>query len=213
MIKVIIADDHQIFRRGLKQIIGEHGDRIQVEAEAGSQEELMKHLAERTFDVLLLDISIPGNNGLETLKAVREKYPALRVLILSMYPEEQYAVRSIKSGASGYLTKEAAAEQIGDAIIRVHGGHHYVTPTVTELLTQEVIQSQSAPKHTELSDRELEVFILLADGKALKDISEKLDLSVKTVSTYRTRILEKLKMTTNTDLIRYAYENGFIVRN
>ena len=212
MISVIIADDHNIFRRGVKQILNECNDRISVDAEAGSQDELLQNLSQRSFDVLILDISMPGSNGLDTLRTVHETYPKLKVIMLSMYPEEQYAVRALKAGASGYLTKETAGDQINDAILKVHSGQHYITPSVTELLTREVVKAQKGPRHAELSDRELEVFLLLVEGKPLKDISEKLELSVKTVSTYRTRILEKLQMTTNTDLIRYAYEHGFIDR-
>jgi len=210
MIRVLIADDHAIFRRGVKQILAELHAEIAVEGEAASHDELMAELGKRTYDVLILDISMPGSHGLETLRAVREQFPKVRVVMLSMYPEEQYAVRALRGGAAGYLTKESAAELLGEAIFRVHQGQHYVTPALAELLTREVTRPQSGPLHTSLSDREFEVFLLLADGFSPKEVAERLTVSVKTVSTYRTRILEKMAFDSNADIIRYAIDHKLL---
>lgn len=210
MIQVAIADDHSIFRRGVRHILAEYGRGIVLEAEAASHDELLAVLARQTFDVLILDISMPGSNGLNTLRVVREQYPKMRVIMLSMYPEEQYAVRAIRGGAAGYLAKESAGEQLGEAIERVHAGQHYATPAVVELLTREVTQPLAGPKHSGLSDREFDVFLLLANGRSPKEISEHLALSAKTVSTYRSRVLEKMAMTSNADLTRYALEQGLL---
>lgn len=207
MISVILADDHQIFRRGLKLILSEYSSDILVADEAGSTDELAAHLTEKSYDILILDISMPGNTGLETLRMVREKYPRMRVIMLSMYPEEQYALRAMKAGALGYLTKETAGEQIGEAIERVHKGQYYVTPTVAELLTREVIEPQKGPAHETLSEREFEVLLLLAEGMSLKEVGEKLGINIKTVSTYRSRVLDKMQFSNNADLIKYVLKH------
>lgn len=205
MIKILIADDHAVVRRGLKNIFADDG-RMQVVGEAASGAELLALAREQIADVVILDILMPGRNGLETLKDLKREHPLLPVLILSIHPEDQYAVRALKAGAAGYITKESAPEVLVEAIIKVHRGGRYINPQVAELLAEYVETKTTGETHKSLSDREFEVFLLLAGGKTVGQIAVELNLSVKTVSTYRTRILEKMRMQTNADLTRYALD-------
>jgi DNA-binding NarL/FixJ family response regulator len=211
MIKVLIADDHAIVRHGLKQLIAETTD-MTVGAEADSGLEALKHIRSEAWDVVLMDISMPGKNGIETLKQIRSERPNLPVLILSMYPEDQYAIRLLKAGAAGYLTKESAPEQLVAALRTVAQGKKFITPAVAELLANKLgggEESGVAP-HESLSDREEQIFRMLASGNTVSDAAEQLSLSVKTISTYRTRIMEKMGMKNNAELTYYAIKNGLI---
>ena len=205
MIKIIIADDHAIVRKGLRNIVAEDSS-LAVVGEARNGAELLKLARQETADVVILDISMPGRNGLETLKDLKREHPSLPVIILSIHPEDQYAVRALKAGASGYMTKESAPEELVEAIKKARRGGRYISPQVAELLAEYVETKITGEAHKSLSDREFEVFILLASGKTVGQIAADLNLSVKTISTYRTRILEKMGMGTNAQITRYALD-------
>lgn len=209
MIDVLVADDHAIVRQGLKQILADTAD-FRVAGEAANSAEALHLVQNQHWDVVLLDISMPGRNGIETLKLIRELKPRLPVLILSMHPPDQYAVRLLKAGAAGYLNKESAPEQLVDAIRIVTQGKKYISPVVAELLAQELEQDTPSAPHTRLSDREFQIFLLLASGKPVSAIADLLHLSVKTISTYRARILEKMSMGNNAELTHYAIKNGLV---
>lgn len=206
MIRVLIVDDHAVVRQGLRRILGE-AEGIEVGAEAANGIEALKKISNERFDVVLLDISMPEKNGLDTLKQIIEGNSAAKVLIMSMYPEDQYAVRLMKSGASGYMTKDAAPEQLVDAIHKVIAGKKYITPNLAELLLQEC-GNDTGPAHELLSNREYQVLRLLGSGKKVSEIAQTLSLSVKTISTYRAHILEKMKLKNNAELIFYVMGNG-----
>ncbi len=201
-IKVIIADDHPLFRRGLKHALEETSD-IEVISEASNGDSLLSMIKSDNLDIVLLDISMPGKSGLDLLKQLKNEYSKLPILILSVYPEEQYAVRFIKAGASGYLTKESAAEKLAEAIRKIAAGGKYASTDIIEKLAFDFSDSEK-PLHETLSDREYQVFGMIAIGKSLTEIGVDLSLSVKTISTHRTRILEKMKMKKNAELIHYA---------
>ena len=208
MIRIIIVDDHPVVRRGLKQILQEKPD-IKVVGEAESAQEAFKIIHTIDCDAVVLDISLPGANGIEILKQLKYEYKKLPVLILSMHPEEQYAVRVMKAGASGYLTKESAPEELVKAIRKIISGGKYISSSLAERLITD-IDASGKPRHEKLSDREFEIMRMIARGKAIKKIAEELYLSEKTVSTYRTRLLEKMNMTTNAEIISYALKNKLI---
>jgi DNA-binding NarL/FixJ family response regulator len=207
-IKVIIADDHPLFRRGLKHALDDTGD-ITVVAEVSNGDELLTRAKEDKFDIVLLDIAMPGKSGLDLLKQLKTEHPALSVLVLSVYPEEQYAVRFIKAGASGYLTKESASEQLAQAIRKIANGGKFASQQIVEKLAFES-SDPDRPPHEKLSDREYQVFCMIAAGKPLTEIGEDLSLSVKTISTHRSRILEKMRMTKNAELIHYAIKTNLL---
>ncbi len=207
-IKVIIADDHPLFRRGLKHALDDTDD-ITVVAEVSNGDELLVQIKEGKFDIVLLDIAMPGKSGLDLLKQLKTEYPALSVLVLSVYPEEQYAVRFIKAGASGYLTKESASEQLAQAIRKIANGGKFASQQIVEKLAFES-SDPDRPPHEKLSDREYQVFCMIAAGKPLTEIGEDLSLSVKTISTHRSRILEKMRMTKNAELIHYAIKTNLL---
>ena len=209
MIKIFIADDHAIVRKGLKQIISETPDMI-VSEEADNGLEALDKISENTYDVILLDISMPGKNGLEILRLVRKKKPKLPVLMLSVHSEEQYAVRSLRAGASGYLTKESAPDELIAAIRTISKGGKFVNASLAEKLISELEIYVEKPSHETLSDREYQVMCMSAMGKTLKEIAQELSLSIQTVSTYRTRILEKMDMTSIAEVIRYAVKHGLV---
>jgi DNA-binding NarL/FixJ family response regulator len=209
MIRVLLADDHTIVRAGLKEILADTGD-IVVAGEAGTGQEVLSCIRERDLDVLVLDMSMPGRSGIELIKLVRKEQPKLRILILSMHSEAQYAVRALKAGASGYLTKDGAAEQLVAAIRRIAGGGAFVSPEVAERLARDFDRPADAPPHTLLSDREFQVFHAIVAGKSLTAIAEELSLSVKTVSTHKTRIMEKMGITNQMELVRYAIRNKLV---
>ncbi len=205
MIRILIADDHAIVRAGLKQLVAASPN-ITVAAEASTGPEALHLIRTQSFDVVLLDISMPGRGGLEVLSEIKKEYPRLPVLILSMHPEEQYAMRALKGGASGYITKDTAPEELVAAILKVAGGSKFITKTLAEQFLY-LLDIEEAPPHTSLSDREYQVFRLIASGKTATEIAKELSLSVKTISTYRTRILEKLHLKNNAQLIHYAAQN------
>jgi DNA-binding NarL/FixJ family response regulator len=209
MIRILIADDHPILRAGLKTLLSECDD-MTVTGEAGSGEETIEMIKATELDVVLLDITLPDMNGVDALKQIKRHRPQLAVLILSMHPEEQYAVNLLRAGACGYVPKEAAPEQLVTAIRTVMGGRRYVSATLAELLANDLGNGTQQPSHATLSEREFQIFCKLAAGLTVSQIGVNLNLSVKTVSTYRSRILEKMGMKTNADLTYYAIKNGII---
>lgn len=209
MVKVLIADDHAIVRKGLRQIVKEKAPFIELDEAVNGQEVLEKIGAEH-WDCLVLDISMPGRNGLDILNEVRHSKPELPVLILSMYPEDQYAVRVLKAGAAGYMNKDAALDELVGAIQRVVAGGRYVSAALAEKLAMGLSGDLDRLPHETLSDREYSVLVMIGRGKSVSEIGDDLGLSVKTISTYRSRILEKMEMKTNADLIRYAVDNQLI---
>ncbi len=209
MINILIADDHRIVREGLKLILEESSD-ISVASEASNGIEVLQLVRENDYDVILLDISMPGKSGLDVLKEIRTDKPKLPILILSAYPEDQYAVRVIKAGANGYLTKESAPEELITAIRRVQLGKKYISLSLAEKLATYIEADSDKAPHETLSDREYEVLCMIASGMTVSEIGKKLFLSVKTISTYRTRILEKMSMRTNSELTHYAIQKGLV---
>ena len=211
MIRVLVADDHTIVREGLKQILTKSGD-LQVAGEAANGNDVLRMVRERAWDVLVTDMSMPGRNGLELIKLVKAAQPKLPVLVLSMYGEEQFAVRAIRAGASGYLNKESASDQLVAAIRKIAGGGVYVSPAVAEALLRTVRDGNTASRqpHEQLSDRELQVLQWIAKGHSVTEIGRQLNLSPKTVSTHKSRILEKMNMTNQAELIRYALAHELV---
>lgn len=209
MIKILIADDHAIVREGLKQIVADTSDMI-VTAEASDGHEVLALISQDNYDVVVLDMAMPGLTGLDILKQIKRETPELPVLILSVHPEEQYAVRSLKAGASGYLTKERAPDELITAIRKVSMGGKYITSSLAEKLAFELEVDAEKPPHKTLSDREFQVMCMIAKGRTIKNIAEELFLSPKTVSTYRSRILEKMKMKSNEELTHYVINNHLI---
>jgi len=207
VIRALIVDDHAIVRQGLRRIL-EEADGMEVGAEAANGVEALKKIREGKWDVVLLDVSMPEKNGIDTLKQIMDGNSGAKVLILSMYAEDQYAVRLLKAGASGYMTKDTAPEQLVDAIHKVVAGKKYISPRLAELLLQECGTDSGKPSHELLSDREYQVLRLLGSGEKVSEIAKVLSLSVKTVSTYRTHILEKMKLKNNAELIFYVMEHG-----
>jgi len=206
MIRVLIADDHALLRRGVREILEEGGMDIFV-GEASSASETFSAILHDTYDIALLDIAFPDGNGLDVLKEIHSQKPQMRVLFLSMYPEAQYAQRALRLGASGYLAKNSAPDELMNAIQKVMAGGKYITPALAEQLAQEISPDFERPAHEKLSDREFRVLTALGTGKSIGDIAAELSLSPKTVSTYRSRLLEKLKLKTTADIIRYVLEN------
>lgn len=207
MIKVIIADDHPIVRKGLKEILAEDPN-IQVVDEAGNGHELLKKVRGGDFDVIILDISMPGLDGLDVLKQIKAEKNRARVLMLTIHPEARYAVRCLRMGADGYLTKGSAPDELMLAVQRISGGRKYISQDLAEALTDVLTSGSDGTPHESLSDREYQVMLRIASGKPLKEIAGELALSVKTVSTYRSRILEKLRLQSNADLILYAFHHN-----
>ncbi len=209
MIRTIVADDHAIVRLGLKQILADHpGMTMSGEAENG--QDLLNKVKKKNFDVILLDITMPGRNGLDILKQLRIEKPHIPVLVLSMHPEDQYAVRILKAGASGYLTKETAPDKLVEAIEIVNSGRRYISPNVAERLADNLGTKHNRPPHEILSDREYEVFFSIVSGKTVSEIADEMFLSVKTISTYRSRILKKMGLKNNSALTLYAVKNKIL---
>jgi two-component system invasion response regulator UvrY len=209
MIKVLIADDHAVVRRGLRQILAETPD-ILVGGEARSTPEVRQLVREQRFDVVVLDLNMPGGSGLELLGELHRENPGARVLILTVYQENQYAVRAIKAGAAGFLTKESAPEKLIEAVRKIATGGRYISPELAETLASMVAGEAEGAPHERLSDREFEVFKMLASGRTVSQVASELALSVKTVSTHRTRILKKMDMKTNAELTHYAMRNRIV---
>ncbi len=209
MIRVLIADDHAIVRKGLRQLIAEDYPNAVVE-EVGDAEELVRRTIQEKWDLVICDLSMPGRSGLDALRQIRQIAPHVPVLIMSMHPEDQYALRVIRAGASGYLNKESIHEELLRAIPTVLRGRKFITPSVAEKLAEAFDSDGGKQPHETLSDREFDVFKLIAGGSSVSEIAQRLSLSVTTVSTYRARIMEKMKMRSNADLTRYALERDLI---
>lgn len=209
MIKILIADDHAIVRKGLKQILADAPDIASID-EAGSGHEALKKVRENNYNVVLLDISMPDMSGVDVLKQLKTERPKLPVLILTMHPEDQYAVRILKAGASGYLTKESAPDELISAIQKVSQGGRYISPSLAEKLACDLDSTAIQPLHERLSDREYQIMTMLASGKSTKEIAHELSLGMPTVSTYRFRILLKMKLKNNAELISYAIKNNLL---
>ena len=206
MTKIIIVDDHPIFRSGLKQILDDEYD-MEVVAEAGNARQLYRVLEEKKWDVIVLDINLPGENGLDILKELKYRFKKVFVLFLSNHPESQYGTRALKAGAAGYMTKEAAPRELVTALRKIVAGGRYISPTMAEKLANGLNLDIKKSAHETLSDREFQVMCLLGSGKTVTEIATELLLSVQTVSTYRSRILLKMDLTSNVDIIRYVIEN------
>lgn len=208
-IRVLIADDHAIVRQGLRLILSDTPD-MEVAGEAENGIEAMEMVKKGGWDVVLMDVTMPERNGIDTLKLLKKEYPKLPVIILSMHPEEQYAIRALKSGASGYLTKQSAPDQLVTAIRQVASGKKFVSAVVAEQLANTIGEDPDRPAHEKLSDREYQTLCLIASGKALSQIAEELGLSVKTVSVYRARLLEKMQLKNNAELTHYGIKHGLV---
>ncbi|MBC9906998.1 MULTISPECIES: response regulator transcription factor [Achromobacter] len=209
MITVILADDHTLLRAGLRRLL-EHAGDISVEGEAGNGSEALKLMAQRPWDLLVLDMSMPGRDGVDLIRQIRHEYPKIPILVLTMHGEQQYAVRAIKAGAAGYLTKDSAAEELVEAVRKVAGGGRYLSQSLAESIAFERHGDTGALPHLLLSDRELSVFRHLASGLNNSDIARLLFLSVKTISTYKCRILVKMQLRNQADLVRYAIRHRLI---
>jgi DNA-binding NarL/FixJ family response regulator len=209
VIRVVIADDHTIVREGLKQLLLAASD-LEVAGEARDGNEVLERVRGSDFDVLLLDMSMPGRSGMELIRQVKSEKPKLRVLVLSMHAEHQYAVRAIKAGASGYLTKDSASRELVSAIRKVAGGGAFISAEVAEALALGAMPQAEGPPHASLSDREYQVFRLLVSGKSVSDIAAELNLSAKTVSTHKARLMEKMALSNQAELIRYAIKHRLV---
>jgi len=209
VIKVIVCDDHALIRRGIRDTLGDAAD-IQVVGEAGDYGELRALLRSQPCDVLVLDINLPGRSGLDVLRALKDEGSAVRVLVVSMYPEDQYAIRALRGGAHGYVNKGGDPQSLVQAVRTVGQGRKYVTPEIAQMLVESLTAPAPQQAHERLSDRELQTLVMIASGKRLADIAEDLMLSPKTVSVYRARVLEKLALSNNSELTVYAIRNGLV---
>jgi len=207
--RIVVADDHAIVREGLKQLLSAAGD-LEVVGEAADGHEVIKVVREKDFDVLLLDMSMPGKSGIELIRQVKGEKPKLRILVLTMHEEHQYAIRAIRAGASGYLTKESASRQLLEALRKVASGGAFISSEVAEQLALGAMPDATRAPHESLSDREFQIFRLIAAGKSISDIGEMLNLSVKTVSTHKANILQKMNMAGTAELIRYAINHRLV---
>lgn len=208
-LRVLIADDHAIVRQGLRQILSDTDD-LEVAGEADNGVAAVQLARQQPWDVMLMDVSMPDRNGIDALKIIRKEFPRLPVLILSMYPEDQYAIRALKAGAAGYLTKQSAPEQLVHAIRQVANGKKYVSASLALELADAITDDSERPPHERLSDREYQTLCMIASGKTLTQIGEELNLSVKTVSVYRARLLEKMKLRNNAELTHYGLKHGLV---
>jgi DNA-binding NarL/FixJ family response regulator len=209
MLRILLADDHAVVRQGVKQILAEAFAQATF-GEALNSHELLYLVAGQRCDIVVLDLAMPGGNGLEALKQIKHAHPQLPVLILSMYPEDQYAVRTIKAGGAGYLNKESAPEELVQAIRKILHGGEYISAAVADELVLHARHEDDRPLHKHLSDREYQVLCLIGSGKEVKEISTELSLSAKTISTYRTRLLAKMNMKTNAELTHYVIQNALV---
>jgi two-component system invasion response regulator UvrY len=209
MTRVLVADDHPLLRTGLRQVISQEPD-LQVTGEAEDSDAVLRHLADHEYDVVVLDLVMPGRGGLDVLREIRRSHPDLPILILSLHPEDQYAIRTIKAGANGYLSKDNAGTEVVKAIRKVLTGKKYVSPTLAEMLANSLDHGTERPPHELLSDREFQVLCKIASGMTVSQIAAEVSLSVKTVSTYRARVLEKMNMSNNAEITRYAIQNGLV---
>jgi len=209
MTKILIADDHELIREGFKNVINKEID-LSVTGEAQNAAEVIEFLHNNECDVVVLDITMPGRSGIDVLKEIRSYNKNIKVLILSMHPEDRFAIRAIRAGAAGYITKEKAPKEIVNAIRKITAGGKYVSDKLAEELIFELSSGQEGPPHTQLSDREFEVFELIATGKSISDIAEKLTLSQSTINTYRHRIMDKMRMKSNAEIIKYAIQHNLV---
>jgi two-component system invasion response regulator UvrY len=209
MLRILLADDHAVVRQGVKQILAAAYSQA-IFGEAKNTHELLELVGNERWDIVVLDLAMPGGNGLEALKQIKHDHPLLPVLILSMFPEDQYAVRTIRAGAAGYLNKESAPEELVQAIRKILHGGQYINASVADELVEYARHEDDLPLYKHLSDREYQVLCLIASGKEVKEISTELGLSAKTISTYRARVLEKMNMKTNAELTYYAIQNGLV---
>jgi two-component system invasion response regulator UvrY len=200
---ILIGDDHQIFREGVKRILAEEPSVLKV-GEAAHAQEVLDAVDHHPWDIVILDIRLPGRSGIDILKEIKHRHPTLAVLMLSMYPADQYALRAFRAGASGYLTKSSAAQDLMKALTTIRGGGKYISPDVADALAESIQTKHPETLHKHLSDREFEVFHLIATGKAVGEIAKELNLSVKTISTHRLHILEKLNLRNNSDIVQFA---------
>ncbi len=207
--KILIADDHAVVRQGLKQILADEFKKADF-GEAGTGQDALSRVWKDKWDVVILDITMPGRSGLEVLKEIKKSRPKLPVLVLSMHPEDQFAVRVLKAGASGYMTKESAPEELVGAIKKVLGGGRHVSAALAEIMAAYLTINTKKPPHELLSNREYQVMRLISSGKTVSQIGREISLSVRTVSTYRTRILEKMGMKSNAELTHYAFQNQLV---
>lgn len=210
MMRVLIVDDHAIVRRGLRDLLSDEFLGAAF-GEAADAPQALEQLREKKWDVALLDIALPGKSGLELLKELKNEWPKLPVLVLSAHPEDQFAVRVLKAGAGGYMTKESAPEELAKAIRKILAGGRYVSPALAEKLALGVTKDLTCMPHETLSDREYEVMSWIASGKTVKEIAEELSLSAKTISTYRARVLEKLSVKNSAEIVQYAIRNGLVI--
>ena len=209
MIRVLLADDHHVVRAGLRELLSGTGD-ITVAGEATNGHEVLERIRDADYDVAVLDMSMPGRSGIELIRLVKAERPKLRILMLSMHSEEQWAVRALRAGASGYLTKETAPDELIAAIRRIASGGAYVTPETAERLALAANRDSEAPPHTLLTDREFQVFRMIAGGASVSEVARELSLSIKTVSTHKTHIMEKMGLANAAELIRYALEHRLL---
>ncbi|KUG26772.1 dna-binding response regulator, luxr family [hydrocarbon metagenome] len=207
--RIILVDDHELIREGLKKVIAKESD-IEVIGEAQNAEEMFELLSKNEIDIVVLDITLPGRSGLDLISEIKTHYPEVKVLILSMHPEDRFAVRALRAGAYGFITKGTASKILIEALRKIADGRKFITPTLAEHLALELDVDHNKPLHENLSNREFEVMRLIAEGKSVSEIAEMLFISVNTVTSYRARIMEKMKMKTNAEIIRYAIEQNLI---
>jgi DNA-binding NarL/FixJ family response regulator len=207
--KILIVDDHELIREGLKKVLVKHPE-MNVVGEAGDSIELYDQLKRIQVDIIIMDISLPGRSGLDIVNDLKKSYPEIKILILSMHPEDRFAVRALKAGAAGYLTKQSAAQELVKAIKKVMSGGKYITPALAEQLALEIETPSDKPAHELLSNREFEIMRMIGFGKSVGEIGGELSLSVNTITSYRARIMEKMKMKTNAELIRYAIQHQLV---
>jgi two-component system, NarL family, invasion response regulator UvrY len=210
MMRILIVDDHAIVRRGLRELLSDEFHRVAF-GEASDAQQALEQLRKKEWDVALLDIALPGKSGLDLLKELKTEWPKLPVLILSAHPEDQFAVRALKAGAGGYMTKESAPEELAKALRKIMAGGRYVSPALAEMLALGVTKDLTRTPHETLSDREYEVMSRIASGKTVTEIAEELSLSPKTISTYRTRVLEKLGLKNSAAIVQYVIRNGLVI--
>jgi DNA-binding NarL/FixJ family response regulator len=209
LIKILVVDDHAVVRRGLREILAETSD-LHVGGEAGNVAEVMEKVQAERWDVVVLDVGLAGRSGLDLIPEIRKMRPEARVLVLTMFSEEQYAVRAIRAGAAGFLTKESAPDKLVDAVRRVASGGRFISPELAETLASMVAGEAAGKPHEQLSNREFEILKMIGSGKTVSQVADELGLSVKTVSTHRTRILKKMDMKTNAELTHYAVKNSLV---
>jgi two-component system, NarL family, invasion response regulator UvrY len=208
-LRILVADDHSIVREGIVKSLSVNFPGAEF-GEAGNAAEVIKKINETIWNLVILDISMPGRNGMDVLKEIKTAYPETKVIIFSMYPEDQFAVRAIKAGASAYLTKDIPTKKLAEAIDRILRGERYLTPSLTDLITNEILDQRVKPAHEILSDREYQVFLYIASGKSVSDIAAELSLSVKTISVYRANIIKKMKLKNNAEIVHYAFKQNLV---